>query len=381
MFEHADIIVVGAGFYGAVIAEQAAASGLKVIVIDKRPHIGGNAYSEVDAETGIEIHKYGPHFFHTSNTAVWNYLQRFTQFNAYQHRGFTRHNNRTYSLPINLATMCQFFEKSLSPDEAKILIGQQRSEARIATFSNLEDKAIALIGRPLYEAFIQGYTKKQWQTDPKLLPESIITRLPVRFDFNNRYFNDTYEGLPLHGYTTVFNKMLAHENIEVKLGLDYFDLRSQIRARKTVVYTGPIDRYFNYAAGELKWRTVDFSFEVENTGDFQGTSVMNFADEDVPYTRIVEYRHLHPERNYQTEKTIISKEFSRNAGKTDEPYYPVAIEADKRLYGEYKALTLSEKNIFFGGRLGTYHYLDMHQAIASALKDAPEIIEAARTAQ
>ncbi len=378
MFQHADILVVGAGFYGAVIAERAAVSGLKVCVIDKRSHIGGNAYSEVNAETGIEVHKYGPHLFHTSNNLVIEYLRQFTEFNQYQHRAFTVYKDQTFSLPINLATINQFFGKAFSPEEARSLLAGQRDKVPYTGFANLEDKAISLIGRPLYEAFIRGYTKKQWQTDPKLLPENIITRLPVRFNFDNRYFNDSFEGLPLLGYTKVFEKMLAHKNIDVKLGVDYFDIRDKIPAGKPVVYTGPIDRYFDYAAGELQWRTTDFLFEIKNTGDFQGTSIMHYADEEVPYTRSVEYRHLHPERNYQTEKTIISKEFPRSAGRADEPYYPVATERDKRLYNTYKELSRSEDNIFFGGRLGTYHYLDMHQAIAAALKDAPDIIAAAR---
>jgi UDP-galactopyranose mutase len=369
-FKSYDLIIVGAGFFGATIAERVANElGKRVLVIDRRRHIGGNAYSENDSQTGIEVHKYGAHLFHTPNKTVWDYLHRFTEFSDYRHRVFSTYKNQIYSMPINLGTISQFFGKRLTPDEARALVAEQAKELDGRTPQNLEEKAVSLIGRPLYEAFIRGYTAKQWQTDPRELSESIITRLPVRYNFDNRYFNDPYEGLPVDGYTAIFEKMLANPLIEVALGTDYFDLREVIALTGVpVVYTGPIDRYFDYRAGELKWRTIDFQEEVLPIGDFQGTAVMNYADEHVPYTRILEFRHFNPERNYQTEKTVIVREYSRFAKRADEPYYPIDTADDKKTYIAYKALAAEEKNVIFGGRLGTYRYLDMHQAIAAALK-------------
>jgi UDP-galactopyranose mutase len=368
-FEDYDIVVVGAGFYGVTIAERCATVlGKRVLVIDRRPHIGGNAFSEIDAATGIEMHTYGAHLFHTRNKLVWDYLHQFTTFTDYKHRVFSNYRGKIYSMPINLSTICQFFERHFSPTEARLLIESQMAETAGKIAANLEEKAISLIGRPLYEAFIRGYTAKQWQTDPKQLSESIITRLPVRFNFDDRYFNDPYEGLPTNGYTAIFEKMVRHPLIDLQLGVDYFDVKQSIGTQKLIVYTGPIDRYFAYRAGELKWRTLDFVREVVDVGDFQGTSVINYADQDVPFTRIHEFRHLHPERDYQTEKTVIVREFSRFAKRQDEPYYPVDTSEDKTIYKNYRELEMQESNVIFGGRLGTYRYLDMHQAIAAALK-------------
>ena len=375
-----DLLIVGAGFYGATVAERAAAAGLRVLMIDRRKHIGGNAYSETDAETGIEAHRYGAHLFHTPNEQVWTYLNRFTSFTPYQHRVFTSHRNKTYSMPINLGTICQFFGQHFSPDEARRLIAEQAAELGDKTPSNLEEKAISLIGRPLYEAFIRDYTKKQWQTDPRDLPESIITRLPVRYNFDNRYFNDRFEGLPIGGYTQIFERMLDSPLIEIELDVDFFDMRRSLKADQKIVYTGPIDRFFDYRFGELGWRTVDFEWLRPETGDFQGTSVMNYPDADVPWTRIIEFRHFHPERNYRTDKTLIVKEYARQAGRQDEPYYPIDTAQDKEVYRRYKQLADDERFVHFGGRLGTYRYLDMHQAIGAALRDATILIDEARIA-
>ena len=366
----ADLIVVGAGFYGATIAERAANErGLKVVIIEKRNHIGGNAHSYRDGTTGIEVHQYGPHIFHTPNEAVWTYLRQFTNFTEYRHRAFSAHRGEVFSLPINLATICQFYRKLMSPDEARTLIKRQAAEFAGTDPSNLEEKAISLIGRPLYEAFIRGYTKKQWQTDPLELPASIITRLPVRLNFDNRYFSDAYQGMPVDGYAAIFNKMLKHSNIHVILDRDWFDMRGEIPPDIPTVYTGPIDRYFNYREGRLGWRTLTFEKSVAPTGDFQGTAIINYADVEVPHTRIVEYRHFHPERDYPPDRSVIVHEYSKQASGQDEPYYPIDTPADKLLYLRYKALAEKEPNVSFGGRLGTYRYLDMHQAISSALKD------------
>ncbi|MGH8860873.1 MAG: UDP-galactopyranose mutase [Jatrophihabitantaceae bacterium] len=364
-----DLAVVGSGFFGLTVAERCASElGLRVLVLDRRPHIGGNAYSEAEPQTGIEVHKYGAHLFHTSNERVWEYVNRFTSFTGYQHRVFSTYEGRVYPMPINLATICEYFGKAMSPDEARRLVIEQSGEIDSGEARNLEEKAVSLIGRPLYEAFIRGYTAKQWQTDPKELPAEIISRLPVRYTFDNRYFSDTYEGLPVDGYTAWIEKMADHPNIEVRLGTDFFDLRDELVGTVPVVYTGPIDAYFGNSEGELSWRTLDFEVEVRPTGDFQGTPVMNYADEDIAFTRIHEFRHFHPERtHYPSDKTVIMREFSRFAGTGDEPYYPINTADDRDRLLKYREMARRENGVLFGGRLGTYKYLDMHMAIASAL--------------
>jgi UDP-galactopyranose mutase len=370
-FGPADLVVVGSGFFGLTVAERVATQlDKKVLVIDRRDHIGGNAYSAPEPETGIEVHVYGAHLFHTSNERVWNYVNQFTEFTDYQHRVFSIFQGKTYSLPINLATICQYFERSYSPGEARALVAEQAGEIDTAEAANLEEKAISLIGRPLYEAFIRGYTKKQWQTDPTELPAAVIARLPVRYTFDNRYFNDTWEGLPKDGYTAWLQRMADHPNIEVRLSTDYFEVRDQLPQDVPTVFTGPIDKYFGFEAGELGWRTLDFETEVLPIGDFQGTSVMNYADEDVPYTRIHEFRHFHPERDYPQDKTVVVREYSRFAETGDEPYYPINTPEDRAKLERYRELAgkeAAEKRVLFGGRLGTYKYLDMHMAIGSAL--------------
>jgi UDP-galactopyranose mutase len=368
-FQNVDLIIVGAGFYGATIAERVSNElGKNVLIIDRRSHIGGNAYSEFDQETGIEVHKYGAHLFHTPNATVWNYLNRFTSFTDYRHRVYSSYKDQVYAMPINLGTICQFFGKRMSPAQARALVSSQAAELGDRVPENLEEKAISLIGRPLYDAFIKGYTAKQWQTNPRDLPASIITRLPVRYNFDNRYFNDPYEGLPTDGYTAIFERMLDNPRIQLLLNTDFFEVKSSLPAGVPIIYTGPIDRYFDYSEGELGWRTIDFEQETLATGDFQGTAVMNYADEAVPYTRILEFRHFNPERQYQNEKTVIVREYSRFAQRQDEPYYPIDTRGDKELFLRYKQRAAAEKNIHFGGRLGTYRYLDMHQAIGAALK-------------
>ncbi|KMK72935.1 UDP-galactopyranose mutase [Kocuria rhizophila] len=368
-----DLVVVGSGLFGLTVAERAARElGLKVTMIDRRPHLGGNAYSENEERTGIEVHRYGAHLFHTSNERVWEYVNRFTQFTNYVHRVYTRHQGEVYPMPINLGTINQFFRAAYSPGEARELIREQAGELAGTDPQNLNDKGIQLIGRPLYEAFIKHYTGKQWQTDPKDLPASIISRLPVRYTYDNRYFNDTHEGLPVDGYTAWLERMADHPNIDVRLDTDFFDdsqefSKSNVVGQVPVVYTGPVDRYFNYAEGDLSWRTIDLEEEVLDIEDFQGTSVMNYPDADVPYTRIHEFRHFHPERDYTKDATVIMREFSRFAEKGDEPYYPVNTSEDREKLLAYRDLAQGESSVLFGGRLGTYKYLDMHMAIGSAL--------------
>ena len=369
----ADLVVVGSGLFGLTIAEQAATElGLKVALLDRRSHIGGNAYSEKEKQTGIEVHRYGAHLFHTSNERVWEYVNRFTEFTNYVHRVYTRHNGIVYPMPINLGTINQFFNAAYSPAEAKALIAEQAGELAGTDPQNLNDKGISLIGRPLYEAFIKHYTAKQWQTPPEELPASIISRLPVRYNYDNRYFNDKYEGLPVDGYAAWLEHMAAHPNIEVHLNTDFFEpghqySRENVLGQIPVVYTGPVDRYFDYAEGDLSWRTIDLEEEVLPIEDFQGCSVMNYPDADVPFTRIHEFRHFHPERDYTKDATVIMREYSRFANKGDEPYYPVNTSVDREKLLAYRDLAKGENNVLFGGRLGTYKYLDMHMAIGAAL--------------
>ncbi len=331
----ADLLIVGSGFFGLTIADRCARElDLKVQVIDRRDHIGGNAYSEIDPETGIEVHRYGAHLFHTSNKRVWDYANQFTDFTPYVHHVYTTYLGEVFPMPINLGTINQFQRAAYTPDEARAWVVEQASMLE-GEPTNLEEKAISLIGKPLYEAFIKGYTAKQWQTDPRELAAEIISRLPVRYTYDNRYFSDTYEGLPKDGYTAWLEKMADHPNITVTLETDFFDEsqpwnKADVVGQIPVVFTGPIDRYFDFKHGDLSWRTLDFEKEVLPIGDFQGTTVMNYADESIDYTRIHEFRHFHPERDYPTDKTIIMREFSRFAEHGDEPYYPVNTAAGSR---------------------------------------------------
>lgn len=363
----ASLVVVGSGFFGLTVAQQAANDGHQVVIVERREHPGGNAWSYVEPKTGIEVHKYGSHLFHTSNKRVWEYVNKFANFSDYQHKVWTRYQGQTLSMPINLSTIQAFYNKVLSPSEAQLLIEQEVLAAGLEEPKNFEEKAISLIGRPLYEALIKGYTAKQWETEPSLLPAEIISRLPVRYDFNSRYFSDTWEGLPLAGYHSWIENMLTHNNIELFLSVDYSEVKRFVAETAHVVYTGPIDEYFNFEHGHLSWRTLNFDTEVLEIPDFQGTSVMNFADEDVPYTRIHEYKHLHPERKHGQKSTVISREYSRFASQQDEPYYPVNTMQDREKLEKYRHLAKNTKGVTFGGRLGTYQYLDMHMAIASAL--------------
>jgi UDP-galactopyranose mutase len=368
-----DLLVVGAGLFGLTIAERAATElGLQVTVIDRRNHIGGNAHSYREETTGIEVHQYGAHLFHTSNERVWEYVNRFTAFTDYRHTVVANRGGEIFPLPINLATINQFLRAALTPDEAREWVAEHAGLVDAASADNLEDRAISLIGAPLYEAFIKGYTAKQWQTDPRLLPAAVINRLPVRYTYANGYFDDPYQGLPVDGYAAWFDRMVDHPGITIELGVDYLGTdhplgRTAIDSSVPVVYTGAIDRYFDFEYGPLGWRTLDFDVEVLPVGDHQGTAVMNFPDLDVPYTRVHEFRHFHTERNYPTDATVIMREYSRSAGVADEPYYPIATDDDRAALQRYRALADAEERVLFGGRLGSYQYLDMHMAIASAL--------------
>ena len=371
-----DLVVVGAGLFGLTVAQQAAEkAGATVHIIDVRDHIGGNAYSYFDEETGAEIHKYGAHLFHTSNARVWEYVNRFTEFTDYVHRVYTTHNGEVFPLPTNLGTINQFFRAHYTPAEAKALIAEQAGELAGQDPQNLNDKGISLIGRPLYEAFIKNYTAKQWQTDPSELPASIINRLPVRFNYDNRYFKDTWEGLPKDGYTAWFERMIDDPRITVSLNTDFFDESQPFNktalnaAGVPVVYTGPVDRYFDYELGDLQWRTVDFKEVRYDEDDHFGCPVMNFADADVPYTRAIEFKNFNPERH--DPRTTSTRWSGRStAGSPSAATSRTTrfnTEADRELYARYVELEQTVPNTVFGGRLGTYKYYDMHQVIDTAL--------------
>lgn len=362
-------LVVGSGFWGSVLAERiSSVLNARVLVIEKRSHIGGNCYSEIDTTTGIEFHRYGTHIFHTKNRNVWDYIRQFSDFICYQHRVFTFHDGTTYSMPINLGTINAFFKKNMSPAEAIDFVEDEIRRSAPEVVDNLESKAISLIGKSLYEAFIKGYTRKQWGTDPKLLSAEIITRLPVRFNLNSNYFSDPYQGLPLHGYGNLFRKILGHKNIEVKLNTDYYTIRHLIPENCKVLFSGPIDRFFNNQFGELSWRSLRFENKIVDVQDFQGAPVVNYPDEDVSYTRIHEFKHLHPERDVFREKqTLICYEFPCPFRENLERYYPVNDPENIAKLNAYDAEARKRSNYIFGGRLGAYKYWDMDKAIENAL--------------
>jgi UDP-galactopyranose mutase len=369
-----DYLIVGAGFFGVVIAEQLASlHDKKVLIIDKRDHIGGNCYSQMDEETGIEYHKYGTHIFHTSCEKVIHYLNRFTEWNGYYHQVLTTHRGKVFQMPINLETINSFFNKNLKPFEVASFLEELSKSHKVEHPINLEEKAISQIGPELYQAFICGYTEKQWGRHPSKLPPQIIGRLPIRHSYQENYFHRArWQGIPLNGYTAIFEKMLDHPNIEIKLNTDFFAIKDQIKPLLKTIYTGPIDRYFNYSEGKLEWRSIQLERKVETVDDFQGTSVMNFADLDVPYTRIHEPKHLHLERDYRKDKTLL---FYEKSGQDPEaPFYPIRDAVNMKIYQKYTTLTEKCNDTVFGGRLGTYSYLDMDQVIASALALIPKLI-------
>lgn len=364
--ERADYIICGAGFFGATIAERIATElGKKVLVLDRRSHIGGNSYSEDDPETGVHFHTYGTHIFHTSNEKVWDYVNRFTEFNGYFHQVLTTYKDKVYQMPINLETINMFYDVQLRPYEVDAFLKKEIEKENIKEPKNFEEKAITMIGRPLYEAFIKGYTMKQWQKDPKDLPASILNRLPFRKSYNENYYFSRWQGIPTDGYGAIFEKMLKNDNIDILLNADFFDLKAHIPKSKKIIYTGPVDRYFDYKHGTLEWRSIRFEKEAVPYDDYQGTSVMNYAEPEVAFTRIHEPKHLHPEKEHKKGTSLIIKEFSEI--NPDEPYYPINTPDNQSVYQKYLDETKSEKNVIFGGRLGEYKYFDMHQSIAKAL--------------
>ena len=356
-----DYLIVGTGLFGSTFAHLAMKQGKKVLMIDKRPHIGGNIYTE--KRDGINVHVYGAHIFHTSNKKVWNYVNQFAEFNHYVNRPKVNYKNNIYSFPINMMTLYQLWGVK-TPEEAKLKL--ETVKEPIESPKNLEDWVLSQVGREIYETFVKGYTTKQWQCSPTELPTFIIRRLPIRLTYDDNYFNDCYQGIPKGGYTQIAEKMTA--GAEIQLGVDYFENKAEWDNKATkVLYTGPIDAYYDYEYGELNYRTLKFDHENLDIPDFQGNAVINYTHEDVPYTRILEHKHFEFE---DTNNTIITREYPDSWDKSKVPYYPMNNDTNNAIYTQYKERAEQEKSVLFGGRLAEYKYYDMHQVIASAISSA-----------
>ena len=356
-----DYLIVGAGLYGAVFAQQAKAAGKSVLVIDKRPNIAGNVYTE-DVE-GIHVHKYGAHIFHTNNKKVWDYITKFAEFNRFTNSPVANYKGELYSLPFNMYTFNKMWGV-ITPEEAAAKIEEQKKEAGITEPKNLEEQAISLVGKDIFEKLVKGYTEKQWGRDCKDLPAFIIKRLPVRFTYDNNYFNDDYQGIPVEGYTKMIERML--DGVEVKLEEDFLKNReAYMELADKIVYTGMIDEYYNYCYGELEYRSLKFETEViKGEENYQGNAVVNYTEYEVPFTRIIEHKHF----TYGTQPdTVITREYPKTWSKGDEPYYPMNDEKNLKLYEKYADLAAKEGNVIFGGRLGMYKYYDMDDTIEAAL--------------
>jgi len=367
-----DYLIVGAGLFGAVFAHEAHKKGKKVLVIDKRPHIAGNIYTE---ETeGIHVHKYGAHIFHTSNKKVWDYVQEFAPFNRYTNSPVARYKDELYNMPFNMNTFNKMWGV-ITPAEAKAKMDTQIKEAGITEPNNLEEQAISLVGRDIYEKLVKGYTEKQWGKRATELPSFIIKRLPVRMTYDNNYFNDLYQGIAVGGYTKLVEKML--EGVEVRLSTDYFAEKDGLdAAADKVLFTGMIDEYFDYCYGELEYRSLRFETEVLEEENYQGNAVVNYTEYEIPYTRIIEHKHFEfgCQNGNVNPKTVITREYPATWKKGDEPYYPMNDEKNNALYAKYKALADAQSKVMFGGRLGMYKYFDMHQVIEEALKLCDEVL-------
>ena len=371
-----DAIVAGAGIWGCAVARVLAEKGHKVLVLEKRPHVGGNVRCETDPETGIEIHVYGSHIFHTHIDRVWDFVRRFVEFNGYQHKVLARHAGKTYFLPLGLTLVNQFYGLDLTPAELPAFIAAESGRStRPHVPANFEEQAIAFIGKPLYDAFIREYTRKQWGTDPRNLGADIIKRLPVRASYDVNYYSDYRQGIPLTGYNSLFDRLLDHPNISVECNVDWLSWRDQLPSamrQAPVFYSGPIDALFGYKFGPLPWRSLRFERERVATADFQGTSVVNYTDADVAFTRIHEFKHYHPEDAavMAAPSTIICREYPQAWKLGDEPYYPVDTPESRARLALYQAEAAKVPNLVVGGRLGEYRYYDMDQSIARALEVA-----------
>lgn len=357
---HYDYLIVGSGLFGSIFAYEANKRGKKCLVIEKREHIGGNCYTE-NIE-GINVHKYGAHIFHTSNKQVWDYIQQFAEFNRFTNSPVARYKDELYSLPFNMLTFNQMWGV-ITPDEAKQKIEEQIKKENITEPKNLEEQAISLVGRDIYQKLIQGYTQKQWGRACTDLPAFIIKRLPVRYTYDNNYFNDLYQGIPIGGYTQIFEKMLS--GIEVKLNADFFQNKEYyLSLADKVVFTGMIDEFFDFRYGRLDYRSLKFENDLLDTDNYQGNAVVNYTEENIPYTRIIEHKHFEFGKQ---EKTLITKEYSKEYTDGDEPYYPINDQKNNELYLKYKLLADQQDKVIFGGRLAQYKYFDMHNIIAEAL--------------
>jgi UDP-galactopyranose mutase len=358
-----DYLIVGAGLYGATFARYAKDAGKSVLVIDKRDHIAGNIYTE--SIEGIQVHKYGAHIFHTNNKKVWDYVNRFAIFNRYTNSPVANYNGELYSLPFNMYTFNKMWGV-ITPDQARAKIEEQKKAAGITEPKNLEEQAISLVGTDIYERLVKGYTEKQWGRPCSELPSFIIKRLPVRFTFDNNYFNALYQGIPVDGYTAMVENML--DGIEIRLSTDFLKNKEELSSiAEKIVYTGPIDEYFDFCYGALSYRSIGFEHEILDTDNYQGNAVINYTDSKTPYTRIIEHKHF---VFGNQPKTIISKEYSREWSIGVEPYYPVNDDKNTSLYEKYKLLAQSESNVIFGGRLGLYRYFDMDAVIETAMEKA-----------
>lgn len=365
---HLPYLCVGAGFSGAVIARELAEKGHDVHVIDERPHLAGNCHTPRDEATGIQIHKYGPHIFHTDDAEVWDYINRFGEMMPFVYRPKAISKGRVYSLPINLHTINQFFETTMSPKEAENYV-HQLSDKSIIDPQTFEEQALAFLGDELYQAFFRGYTFKQWGMEPTELPASILKRLPVRFNYDDNYFNHRFQGMPKNGYTAIVEKILDHRNIRVSVNTSFESIEKN--EYKHIFYSGALDRYFNYSLGRLGYRTLTFE-EIRSEGDYQGIPVINYSDGDTPFTRITEHKHFtYWEKN---KDTICFKEYSSLAGENDTPYYPIRLVKEQVLLNKYQDLAAQENKVTFVGRLGTYRYLDMDVTIREALDTAREYL-------
>ncbi len=376
-----DVIVAGAGIWGCTAARVLADAGRRVLVLERREAPGGNVRCETDPESGVEIHTYGSHIFHTHIDEVWDFVRRFAEFNGYQHKVLARHAGKTYFLPLGLALVNQFYGANLTPPELPAFIAQESAKGFSGgTPSNFEEQAISFIGKPLYDAFIRGYTAKQWGTDPKNLPASIIKRLPVRVSYDVNYFPDYRQGIPLAGYNSIFERMLGHPNITVECGVDWLEWRKANpeadRDKIRVLYSGPIDELFGYKFGPLPWRSLSFERERLPIADFQGTSVVNYTDADVPFTRIHEFKHYHPENSELMARpaTVICREYPKEWKPGDEPYYPVDTPESRELLARYQTEAALTPHVIVGGRLGGYKYFDMDKSMADAIDKAKSIL-------
>lgn len=362
------VVVVGSGFFGLTLAERiSTVLNLPVLVLEKRNHIGGNAYSYKDADTNIEIHKYGTHIFHTNNKHIWDYVNRFSAFNQYRHIVESNVKGVLYPIPINLDTLEMVFQKKFSEEDAIEFFKIQKDEFGDLETPNSKSKAISLVGEVLYETFYAGYTKKQWGVDPSELPSEIISRIPVRVDRNPEYFNDEYQGIPVDGYGKLFENMIRQKGITILTDVDFFDYSELLSQNQALIYSGPLDRFFGYCEGRLGWRSVEFALETLAQPLFQNRAVINYPETEIPYTRIHEFKHLHPESAHRTSQTVIAREFSKLTENATDPYYPMNTPEDRIMSEKYIQLAKARPNLVVGGRLGRYQYLDMHMAIGNAL--------------